>query len=136
MKVFIFGNPDILIDSLPLRILPQLKVLYPNIEFEVKDPNEEWDFSSRPRLEARPRGEASDLTIIDTAIGIKKVTVFHDLKQFALPPRLGMHDFDAFTNLRYLMKLGKINTVTIIGIPPEINEEKAIEEISKLNILL
>ncbi len=119
MKIFVFGNEDIPFDSLPLRILPQLKKLYPKIEFEVKDPNEEWELNND-----------KSVTIIDTALGINAVTVFLDLNKFARPPSIGMHDFDALTNLRFLMKLGKINKVTIIAVPSEIDENKAIKDIS------
>jgi hypothetical protein len=121
MRAFVFGNPDVSMDSLPLRILPRLRKLYPDVEFEAKDPNEEWDVG--------PISEA--LTIIDTAVGIKETTVFYDLKRFARPPHLGMHDFDALTNLRYMMKLGKIKNITVVGIPAEMGEDEAIEGIKK-----
>lgn len=43
MIIFVFGSPDLKIDSLPLRILPKLQEHFPNIKFIVKDPNEEWE---------------------------------------------------------------------------------------------
>ena len=87
MTVIVFGNPDLPQDSLPLRILPELKKRMSGAEFLVLDPNEEW-----PDLD--------DFTVIDTAQGIDKITVFADLKQFAAAPRLTMHDFDAIAYLR------------------------------------
>lgn len=118
--VYIFGNEDVEIDSLPIRILPKLKEKFPSIRFEIKDPNEEWE------------NIGQELIIIDTAVGINEIAIFDDLTKFAKAPSVGMHDFDALTNLRYLQKLGKIKKIKIIGIPPEIKESEAIEKISKI----
>ena len=117
--IYIFGNIDLSGDSLPLRILPELEEKFPEILFEIKDPNEEWT-------------APENLTIIDTVSGIKEVMVFDDLEKFSAAPRVGMHDFDALTNLRYLQKLGKIKSIKIIGLPLDMDESKAIQEISKL----
>ncbi len=118
-KIFIFGNEDLQIDSLPLRILPKLSEKFPDIEFVVVDPNEDWDVPE-------------NIMIIDTAVGIKDVTVFDNLEKFSAPPRVGMHDFDALTNLRYLWKLGKIKSVKIIGLPPEMGESEASQKITEI----
>lgn len=117
MTVYVFGNPDLPADSLPLKILPELEKKFPQARFEVKDPNEEWDVPE-------------DLIVIDTVEGIKEVTVFDDLAKFAAVPRVTMHDFDALTNLRYLQKLGKLKKIKIIGVPPGISEAEALEVIS------
>ena len=119
MTIFIFGNPDLSIDSLPLRIVPELQVKFSDINFEVKDPNEEWNVPE-------------ELIVIDTVLDIKEVTVFDDLDSFSGAPRVSMHDFDALSNLRYLKKLGKLKKVTIIGVPTEISEEVAVIEIGKV----
>ena len=105
MQVFVFGNPDLTEDSLPLRLLPKLREQFPQLEFIMVDPNEEWDVPA-------------ELLVIDTAQGIKEVTVFDSLEKFETAPRLTMHDFDALTNLRYLQKLGKIKKIKVIGLPP------------------
>ena len=115
MKVFVFGNPDLDFDSFPLRILPELKKRLPEIDFEIKDPNEEWGVSE------------SELIIIDTVVGIDKPTVFENLENFSAPPRVSAHDFDAYTNLKYLQKLGKIKKIKIIGLPSMISKNVAIE---------
>ena len=120
MKIFVFGNPDSDFDSLPLRILPELKKRLPKINFEIKDPNEEWDFFE------------NELIIIDTVVGIDKPTVFDNLENFSAPPRVSAHDFDAYTNLKYLQKIGKIKKIKIIGIPPKIPEKEAIESAIKI----
>ncbi|MEK9180981.1 MAG: hypothetical protein AAB871_01995 [Patescibacteria group bacterium] len=117
--VFVFGNPDLAVDSLPLRILPALREQFPKIQFQVLDPNEEWKIPE-------------ELVMLDTAVGLKEVKVFTNLDAFAAPPRVTMHDFDAFTNLRYLQKLGKLKKIKIIGLPPRISEKAAIDEVSRI----
>ena len=42
MTIYIFGNPDLQFDSLPIKILPKLQKKFPAIKFKIKDPNEEW----------------------------------------------------------------------------------------------
>lgn len=111
--VYIFGNPDLEIDNLPLQILPELRSSFPDIEFIVKDPNEEWEIPER-------------FIVIDTVLGIPEPMRFDDLKQFASVPRFTVHDFDALTNLRLLDKLGRLGEVRIIGLPPETGKAEAI----------
>lgn len=110
MRIFVFGNPDISMDSGPLRLLPHLRMTFPEVSFETLDPNEEWEV---------PR----HMTIIDTVVGIDAVTVFQGLDHFMKAPRMTCHDFDAYANLLLLQKLGKIEDVTIIGVPPTLSEE-------------
>ncbi|MDI6820799.1 MAG: hypothetical protein QMD65_01305 [Patescibacteria group bacterium] len=117
MTIFVFGNPDIKEDSMPIKILPDLKKLFPNIKFEIKDPNEEWNVPK-------------ELTVIDTATGINEVKIFNTLDDFAKTPRVSLHDFDALTELRILNKLGRLEKIKIICVPPIISQKKAIEEIS------
>jgi len=102
--VYVFGNPDVAQDSLPLKILPELQKQLPEFRFEAKDPNEEWE-------------APEELIVIDTVVGIKEITVFDDLARFASAPRLSLHDFDAFANLLILQKLGKLKKIKIIGVP-------------------
>ncbi len=119
--VYIFGNPDLEIDSLPVRLIPDLQKLCPNFNFILKDPNEEWDIPE-------------EMLIIDSALGLEKVTIFDDLESFASTPKLSMHDFDALTNLRYMQKLGKLKKIKIIALPPEMEPDRAIHDIE--NILI
>jgi len=117
--IFIFGNQELDIDSLPLKILPGLRQLFLSINFEAKDSNEEWSVPEK-------------MIVIDTVVGLKKVTIFEDFDSFDSAPRLTMHDFDALANLRYLKKLGKLKEIMIIGVPPNMSENEAIESISKI----
>jgi hypothetical protein len=114
--IFIFGNQELEMDSLPLRILPELRRAFSSIHFEIKDPNEEW-------------GVPEKLIIIDTVVGIKKVKIFEDLDSFDSAPRMTMHDFDALANLRYLKKLGKLKEVKVIGVPSDMSESEALESV-------
>jgi hypothetical protein len=113
MTVFVFGNPDLAEDSLPLRILPALRKCLQDIEFVVRDPNEEWEIPD-------------EFIAIDTVMGIDSVRVFSDLSAFANAPRVSLHDFDALSQLRYLEKLGKLKEIKIIGIPPTMSENEAV----------
>lgn len=124
--IFVFGNSELPADSLPLKILPELKRIFPEIDFQVKDPNEDWNIPE-------------ELTIIDTVQRIKDVAIFKDLDNFEKAPRLTMHDFDAYANLLLLKKLGKLKKIKIIGIPappsggpPMISKKEAVEKISAI----
>lgn len=117
MTVYVFGNPDLAADALPLRLLPQLQERLPEVSFTVVDPHEEWEVPT-------------NLIVLDTVVGIKGVTVFDDLASFQAAPRVTLHDFDALANLRLLRKLGKLKAVKIIGVPPTIAEDRALQQIT------
>lgn len=112
-RIFVFGNTDLPFDSLPLRILPALRDTLPEVSFEVLDPNEEWDVSRHP-------------LIIDTVANITKPQVIRGLAAFMAAPRMTCHDFDAYANLMFLKKLGKIDDATILGLPPEHDAHEAV----------
>ncbi len=116
MKIFVFGNPDLAMDSLPIEILPELRERFPEHEFIFQDPNEEWDMSE-------------PFYVIDTVVGLKEPRLFDSLDVFISQPKLSMHDFDALSNLRFLKKLGKLPEVKIIGLPVGIAKEVAIGSI-------
>ena len=119
MTIFVFGNPDLPADSLPLRIVPALKKLCPNVIFKIQDPNEEWEVPE-------------ELVIVDTVFGINEVKIFDGLECFENAPRVSLHDFDASTYLRYLQKLGRVRKIKIIGIPPTISEKEAQDSIASI----
>jgi hypothetical protein len=117
MTIYVFGNPDLPADSLPLQILPELTKQFPHLQFEIKDPNEEW-------------GSSETLTAIDAVKGIERVSVFDDLAKFSAAPRLTLHDFDALANLLYLQKLGKLKKIKIIGVPAEMRPDEALASVA------
>jgi len=119
MKIFVFGNPELETDSIPLEILPELKKKFPQHEFITTDPNEEWEIPAQ-------------MIVLDTAYGIDEIKIFDDLDAFETAPRVTAHDFDALTNLRYLKKLGKLKKIKIIALPAKIKKEDALTQISKL----
>ena len=119
MIVFVFGNPDIAEDSLPFRLLPKLKELFPGIDFQVKDTNEDWDIPE-------------EMIAIDAVAGLDRVAVFDNLSGFENTPRLTLHDFDLGLYLKYLQKLGRLKKIKIIGIPPTISEAAALRGVSAL----
>jgi len=114
MIVYVLGNPELPEDSLPLRLLPDLKRRLPQMEFAVKDPNEEWDVPE-------------ELAIIDTVVGIAEPRVFDSLDAFTAAPTMTVHDFDAYANLRLLQKLGRLKKVTVIGLPAAVPDQQALE---------
>lgn len=121
-KVLVFGNILLKEDSLPLRITPLLQEKVPGWDFVVFDPNEQLE------------KEGKDLIILDTVLGVEKVTVFSekDLERLEMEKRYSAHDFDLGFSLRFLLKLGKIRSVKIIGVPARYPKRKAVEEIVRL----
>ncbi len=122
MKIYIFGNPLVKEDSLPLRILPTLKKLFPRIEFIIADPNENFP----------PKSE-KDLIILDTVKGIKEPMILNlddlaDIKSTPISP----HDYDLLFHLLLLKKTKKLNHVKIIGVP----EKKRGEVFGSINGLI
>ena len=130
MTIFVFGNPDLAMDSLPLRLLPLLQKKFPEHTFVSVDPNEEWDLP--PHQNFGSGGVSEKLIMIDTVVGIDEVKIFTDLDAFSRTPSVTMHDFDALSNIRYMQKLGKIKEIKIIGIPPTLSEATALETVSSM----
>jgi len=107
MKIYVFGNPLVKEDNLPLKILPKLKKIFSQIKFKVVDPNENFP----------PRNEKK-LIILDTVQGLKqpKIIKLTDLQELKKTPN-STHDYDLGMHLLLLKKLKKIKSVKIIGLP-------------------
>lgn len=120
MQILIFGNELVEQDSLPIKILPKLKELFPKIKFKHIDPVENL----------KNQIEEKHLVIIDTVKGINKTQLIN-LKQIKTQKVYSMHDFDLGYNLLLLKKLNLIESAIIIGVPMGISEETAIEGISE-----
>lgn len=103
--VYVVGNAVDPRDRLPMRLLPSLRRRCPNIAFRPFDPTEEFPLHT------------PHLVLIDTAEGISRVTLFSDLNRFSLSPRVTVHDYDLSIHLSLLKKLGKLEKLTIVGIP-------------------
>ena len=120
MKILVFGNQLLKQDSLPIKLLPKLRQLYPKIEFKEIDPTEDLE------------NQGKHLTILDTVKGINKVTIITDIKKLHTNKLYSMHDFDLALNLKLLKKLNIIESVKIIGIPMDMSEENALKQISNI----
>ena len=90
MKIYVFGNPLVEEDSLAIKLIPSLQKKFPNIQFVIADPNENFP----------PKGE-KDLIIIDTVKGIKKPRILDlvELEKISLTP-ISPHDYDLMLHLQ------------------------------------
>lgn len=111
MKIYVFGNELVDNDSLPLKLLPQLKKNFPKITFVTVDPNENFP----------PKGE-KNLIIFDTVFGIDKPMIlnFNDFEKNKNTP-ISPHDYDLLFHLLLLKKMKKLGKIIIIGVPPKTN---------------
>lgn len=117
MKILVFGNPLVKKDSLPLRILPKLRKKFKNIEFKEIDATEEL------------QAEGRNLIILDAVEGINKVILIEDINQIQKNKAYSLHDFDLGFNLKLLKKMNLIDSVKIIGVPINISEKEAVNQI-------
>ncbi|MCK5027342.1 MAG: hypothetical protein KAS07_02910 [Candidatus Pacebacteria bacterium] len=112
--IYVFGSTILKEDSLPIEMVPELKKRCPDFDFQIKDPNEEWDIPE-------------ELIVIDTVMGISKIHIFESIDEFTQFPKVSIHDYDALSNLLFLKKLGRLKKIKIIGIPSMIDKQKALE---------
>lgn len=121
MIIYLFGNPLLPNDSLPIKWKGRLREAFPEIIFEIVDPNENF-----PAIGER------NLVILDTVIGIKKPVIL-DLDNFEKNKKspISPHDYDLLMHLLLLKKLKKIDNVMIIGVP-NIDTKKAFDDLIKL----
>jgi Ni,Fe-hydrogenase maturation factor len=116
--IYIFGNPLLDFDNLPLKLAPRLAKIFPEIDFVIADPNENL----------RPVNKK--LTIIDTIEGIKNIVVIDDIDILETNKLYSLHDFDLAFNLKLLEKIGHLEKVRIIGVPIGGNEEETLEQLT------
>lgn len=117
--IYIFGNPLLSFDSLPIELAPELKKIFPKIKFVIKDPNENL------------KPEKGELYMIDTILGIKKVEVITDLDKIQLGRIYSAHDFDLGFNLKLLQKIGELKKVMIFGVPDKISKKEALKQLTE-----
>jgi hypothetical protein len=120
MKVLVFGNPLVDMDSIALKLLPVLRKRFPDVEFKEFDPTENLEKEGR------------DLVILDSAVGISEVTLMEDTRKLGLSGRNSMHDLDLPITLGILRKLGAIDSVRIIAVPHDYPLRKAAAEAGTL----
>ncbi|MBI4136623.1 hypothetical protein HY469_01020 [Candidatus Roizmanbacteria bacterium] len=105
MKIFVFGNEILETDNLAPSLMLELSSRFPDIEFIHADPTENWW-----------QGE-KELVILDTVVGIKKVTVFNSLDAFEKQAQITPHDYDVYMDLLLMLKMGHVQKIKIVGIP-------------------
>ncbi len=120
MKVLVFGNPLVRMDSVALRMLPMLRKRFPEVEFK--------EFDAAENLEH----EGRDLVILDAAAGIRKVVLIEDLSALSGGKIYSMHDFDLSLTLKLLRKMGALDSVRIIAVPSSFPPRKALPACSSL----
>lgn len=115
MKVYIFGNPDLIFDRHALAISKHYQSgkrseLAKHLDFVFVNPNADLPFAGEEHV-----------VIIDGIAGIETVTVLHEaeISRLQLTPRTTVHDFDLGFQLKYLQKIKKLGKVTLIGLPLE-----------------
>ena len=103
MIIYVFGNPDEALDNRVFEVIKH----FPQYNFKFIPPN-----ADLPNV--------SPIVILDTVYGLNQVTLLTevDLDKLSNSPRTTAHDYDLGFQLKYLRKLGKINKVNIVGIPP------------------
>lgn len=116
-KILVFGNLLVKEDNLPLRLIPRLNEVFPDLDFIEMDPTEEIQIYGR------------ELLILDTVTGINKVKEFNinaleDFDKIEEMKVLSMHDFDLGFNLKLLKKMDIIDCVRIIGVPIGIGDDE------------
>jgi len=116
--IYIFGNPLLEEDSLPIKLVPELRKKFPEIKFVVQDPNENL------------KPEDGKLFIIDTVLGINKVEIIDNLDRIQSDKIYSAHDFDLGFNLKLLAKIGELKKVAIFGVPVKIAGKEALKQLS------
>jgi len=108
MKVYVFGNRDYEKDKLSFDVVDKLDLKNLKIEFEEVKPNQDLPFTGSEMV-----------VMMDVVMGIDKVKLIteDDLDKLVLPPRSSAHDYDLGFQLKYLLKLGKLKKIRIIGLP-------------------
>lgn len=101
MTVYVFGNENIVEDSTAIKIAKKIK----GVNFKFIKPNEDVEFDS-----GKP-------VILDVVKNLKKMAVFNNIDDVEINRSSTVHDFDLGFQLKYLKKLGKLQKVTIIGLP-------------------
>jgi Ni,Fe-hydrogenase maturation factor len=103
-KIYVCGNSLVENDSMPIRILHDLRGLLPEIEFVMYDPTENF-----------PEGDP--VYFLDTALDIREVLVMDDPSKLLDSPRNSVHDSDLAFQLKMMKKLGELPRIYIFCVP-------------------
>ncbi|MBI2617586.1 hypothetical protein HYW55_05600 [Candidatus Gottesmanbacteria bacterium] len=119
--ILVVGNEFLPMDNKPIKLLPFLGKLFPEFHFLHFDPTEEL-----------PENIGDSLVCIDTVSGTTNVKCITSLQSFSQPPRNSVHDFDLYTQLSLLQKMGKLKKLFIIGVPQKGNFARIKKEIKEI----
>jgi hypothetical protein len=117
IPIHVFGSSVLSSDALPLLLYKEWQKEFPEYDFRVLDPNDEWE-------------TPDPFIMIDTVMGLTQIQTFQSLDDFARSPTVSLHDFDALFNLRYLTKLGKLKRIFVIGVPPDMPKENVFAKVT------
>ncbi len=118
--IYVFGNPLLKEDSLPLKLLPELRKAFPDLDFVEFDPSDNIHELGK------------ELIIIDTVSGIKNVRIIENIGSIETDKIHSLHDFDLGQNLRLMKRLGMIEKVRIIGVPMTMGKNEAFNQIKSI----
>lgn len=107
MKISVFGNEIDDHDNTALKLLPQLKQAFPEIEFVLQDPTESIEPVGDPWI------------ILDTAIGIDHPVMITSLDELEYIKGSSVHDFDVYMELRLQAKLKPLPALRLILVPQQ-----------------
>jgi 8-oxo-dGTP diphosphatase len=116
--IYVFGNPLVKRDSLPLKLIDRLRKKFPSLEFREFDTTEDLELEG-------------ELNIIDTVKGIKKVEIIEDIDKIVSDKIYSTHDFDLGYNLKLWKKMGMIDKARILGVPSSMKDEDALEQLTR-----
>ncbi len=119
MTISVFGNRDLENDGVLVRMIPYLQKKFPDILFTNQDPTENLTIPG------------DDWIILDSADGIKKVTVYNSIDPFITTRSLTTHDYDLSMELTLLKKTGQLPPVTIIAVPLAMKSVAARQQVVK-----
>jgi Ni,Fe-hydrogenase maturation factor len=110
MRVYVFGNEYVAEDRRAIEVARELEGTLDGISFVFVDPNADLPFVDEKHV-----------VILDSVQGARSVVLLEGdgIDELSLPPRGSVHDFDLAFQLRYLKKLGRVGSVTIVGVPQE-----------------
>lgn len=117
-KIYIFGNPLLDFDNLPILLKPDLEQYFPNIDFIETDPGDNFMPDNK-----------GELTIIDTVEGINEVKILQDISKIKTENKYSVHDYDLGMHLLLLQKLGTLKKVKIFCVPMDIKKEEALKQL-------
>jgi len=116
--IYYSGNALVEKDSLPMRLAESLQREFPDISFTEFDPTENIP--------------SKELCLIDSAEGIREVTLITDTSQLAAVHSVSLHDFDLAFNLKLMAKLGMVTKLRIYALPIGMSEQDALAGLKKI----